>query len=243
VRAFLGGLIALALVGPATAHEIIEPGLVPAVDDRLATLRALHDEAEGAERARAACELAALLVEVVELANRSIAMHGGRPSGRTEELIATLERHALHPGWSPAGPGLRIERESLRRCLLWTDDPAQAAEARLHLLRAAFYESFRDDPRRPIGVGPEDIERQIESARSFLDAHPSHPNAEEAAFILAVEGHRAFLQAPAGRRDELARRARQLIAGYLDDHAGGGLRAEALRGFLAELDTAGVVER
>ena len=87
-----------------------------------------------------------------------------------------------------------------------------APQARFELLKAGFYESFVLDPFELVGIEFDDLEHQIAEAEALAPALLSRDDAEEAAFIHAVDLARAARLAPeaAAARRMPARRARHL---------------------------------
>jgi hypothetical protein len=68
--------------------------------------------------------------------------------------------------------------------------------ARFDLLKAGFYESFVLDPFALVGIGFDDLKRQIVEAEALTSAHLSPDDEEEVAFIHAIDLARAARLAP-----------------------------------------------
>ena len=63
--------------------------------------------------------------------------------------------------------------------------------ARFELLKAGFYESFVLDPFQLVGMNFDDLARQIAEAKALASVLPAPDDAEEAAFIHAIDLARA----------------------------------------------------
>jgi len=72
--------------------------------------------------------------------------------------------------------------------------------ARFELLKAGFYESFVLDPFQLVGIGLDDLDHQIAEAKALALAIASGDDAEEAAFIHAIDLARASQLAPPEER-------------------------------------------
>lgn len=184
-------------IPPPRAHDIIDAdqanGLVGAVDAAAARLKtAAATAAEG--EARFALGMA--LVEATAVLNRDLAAHNGRLTVNAELVQKSLAQRDMAPAFDEAIGRYRLPRDPLRDAVRFAPDVPYALQARFELLKASFYESFVIDPFELLGIKFDDLERQIAEAAALAAALSSRDDAEEAAFIHAVDLARAARLAP-----------------------------------------------
>lgn len=197
------GLVLLVLllsafgVRPLGAHETIDM-------DRVNALLAAADEAAASVKSAAGpgpegeaqFALGAVLVEATDVLNRDLAAHSGRLTVNTELLQKALAQRDLAPRFDEAIGRYRTPMAPLEEALRLSPEAPYALRARFDLLKAGFYESFVLDPFQLVGIGFDDLERQIAEAEALASAPSSPDDAEEAAFIHAVDLARAARLAP-----------------------------------------------
>ena len=109
----------------------------------------------------------------------------------------------------------RLPRATLEEALRLSPAAPDAPRARFALLKAAFYENFVFDPFKLVGLSADDLDRQIAEAQALVAAPLSPDDAEEAAFIHAIDLARA---AGLARDPEAARayavKARKALAAF-----------------------------
>ena len=106
-------------------------------------------------------------------------------------LQKALAQRDLAPRFDEAIGRYRVPRTPLEDALRLSPEAPYALRARFDLLKAGFYESFVLDPFELVGIGFGDLKRQIAEAEALASALSSPDDAEEAAFIHAVDLARA----------------------------------------------------
>ena len=223
---------------PLAAHQTINPKrigeLLAAADKALADAKIA---AAPRPRGEAKFALGLVLVNAADVLNRDLAAHVGRLAFNAEHLLKALAQRNLEPRFDEAIGRYRTPRSPLKQALRLAPEAPYALRARFELLKAAFYESFVVDPFKLIGIGFDDLERQIAEARALASALPRPERAEEAAFIHAVDLARAARLAPKqAARTDYRRRADATLKSFAEHYAGDlkAATAEALRQMLAE---------
>ena len=84
-----------------------------------------------------------------------------------------------------------MPRATLEEALRLSPAARDAPRGRFALLKAGFYESFVLDPFQLVGLSADDLDRQIAEAQALAAAPLSPDDAEEAAFIHAIDLARA----------------------------------------------------
>jgi hypothetical protein len=182
---------------PSAAHETIDTegvnALVTAATEATARIKAT---AASGNEGEARFALGVVLVEATAVLNRDLAAHSGRLTINAELLQKALAQRDLAPRFDEAIGRYRVPRTPLEDALRLSPEAPYALRARFDLLKAGFYESFVLDPFELIGIGFDDLERQIAEAETVGPTLPSPGDAEEAAFIRAVDLARAARLAP-----------------------------------------------
>jgi hypothetical protein len=177
---------------PLGAHDIIDTAhandLVAAADAAAAQLEtAAGSGAEGARR----FALGMALAEATAVLNRDLAAHNGRLSVNAELLLKSLAQREMAPIFDEAIGRYRLPRASLADAVRLAPDAPYVLRARFELVKAGFYESFVIDPFTLVGITFADLENQIAEAAALASMLPNRDDAEEAAFIHAVDLARA----------------------------------------------------
>ena len=156
-------------------------------------------------------------VETTDILNRDLAAHSGRLSFNGDSLQKSLAQHSLSPPFDDTIGRYRLPRATLEEALRLSPTAPDASRARFALLKAGFYESFVFDPFMLVGLSADDLDRQIAEAQALAAAPLSPDDAEEAAFIYAIDLARA---ARLAREPEAARayaaKARKALATFAE---------------------------
>jgi len=184
------------------AHDLIDieraNALVSAADEEVA--RAKTASGPGPE-GRARFALGMVLVEATNILNRDLAAHSGRLTVNAELLLKPLVQRDLAPRLDDTIGRYRLPRTPLEEAIRLSPEAPYTLRARFELLKAGFYESFVLDPFQLVGIGLDDLDHQIAEAKALALALASGDDAEEAAFIHAIDLARASqLAPPEGRR-------------------------------------------
>jgi hypothetical protein len=174
------------------AHETIDTERVNAI---LAATDAAESRFKSASGSGSAGEamfaLGMVQVEATDVLNRDLAAHSGRLTFNGETLQKALAQRTLAPRFDDAIGRYRLPTTSLEEALRLSPEAPDALRARFALLKAGFYESFVLDPFQLVGMGFDDLSRQIAEAQALASALASPDDAEEAAFIHAIDLARA----------------------------------------------------
>jgi hypothetical protein len=156
-------------------------------------------------------------VEATDILNRDLAAHSGRLSFNGDSLQKSLAQRNLSPPFDDTIGRYRLPRATIEEALRLSPTAPDAPRARFALLKAGFYESFMFDLFKLVGLSADDLDRQIAEAQALAAAPLSSDDAEEAAFIYAVDLARA---ARLAREPEAARayaaKARKALATFAE---------------------------
>ena len=183
------------------AHDIIDleraNAIVSAADEKVALAKTVTGPGpEGMAR----FALGMVLVEATDILNRDLAAHSGRLTINAELLLKSLVQRDLAPRLDDAIGRYRLPRTSLEEAIRLSPEAPYSLRARFELLKAGFYESFVLDPFQLVGIGLDDLDQQIAEAKALALAIASGDDAEEAAFIHAIDLARASQLAPPEQR-------------------------------------------
>ena len=199
---------ACASAAPALAHDLItaeEAQRYLAQADQALSVIKSRDPA--LRRAQADVSLGRMLDEIRDLLNRDLATHGKVQGLPSNYLMAELRSKGAPLNFAQGRYLAHVSyyREALRVA----PDGPHVAEATLRWMRGAFYDSFDEDPLELRGQTPEQLREQLALGERFVQRFPTHPEIEEARFILLVQTIRAANAAPDGvSRVALAAKAR-----------------------------------
>ena len=195
------------------AHDMIDieraNGLVSAADEALAKTAA-GPGPEGIAR----FALGMVLVEATNLLNRDLAAHSSRLTVNAELLLNALVQRHLAPRLDDAIGRYRLPRTPLEEAIRLSPEAPYSLRARFELLKAGFYESFVLDPFQLVGIGLDDLDHQIAEAKALALAIASGDDAEEAAFIHAIDLARASQLAPPKERGAYSGKARTALGAF-----------------------------
>ena len=197
------------------AHDMIDieraNGLVSAADEEVALAKtAAGPGPEGMAR----FALGMVLVEATNILNRDLAAHSGRLTVNAELLLKALVQRDLAPRLDDAIGRYRLPRTPLEEAIRLSPEAPYSLRARFELLKAGFYESFVLDPFQLVGIGLDDLDHQIAEAKALALAIASGDDAEEAAFIHAIDLARASQLAPPKERRAYAGKARTALGAF-----------------------------
>jgi hypothetical protein len=185
-------------------------GLVSAADEEVALAKtAAGPGPEGMAR----FALGMVLVEATNILNRDLAAHSGRLTVNAELLLKALVQRDLAPRLDDAIGRYRLPRTPLEEAIRLSPEAPYSLRARFELLKAGFYESFVLDPFQLVGIGLDDLDHQIAEAKALALA-ASADDAEEAAFIHAIDLARASQLAPPKERRAYAGKARTALRAF-----------------------------
>jgi hypothetical protein len=227
-----GGLLVLLFSAFGTcllgAHETIDTeranALLAAAEDTAARVKVV---AGPGPEGNARFALGMVLVEATDVLNRDLAAHSGQLTVNAELMLKALAQRDLAPRFDEAIGRYRAPRTPLEQALRLSPEAPYALRARFDLLKAGFYESFVLDPFQLVGIGFNDLERQIAEAKALDSVLSSPDDAEETAFIHAVDLARAARLAPQPEAMRAyADKARMALGGFADAYPGS-MRAAA----------------
>jgi len=182
---------------PLSAHDIID---TDQANDLVATVAAAATRVKTAAGSDAEGEarfaLGMALAEVTAVLNRDLAAHNGRLTVNTELVLKSLAQRDMAPAFDQTIGRYQLPRSPLTDAVRLAPDAPYALQARFELVKAGFYESFVLDPFELVGIKFDDLEHQIAEAAALASALSSRDDAEEAAFIHAVDLARAARLAP-----------------------------------------------
>jgi hypothetical protein len=187
-------VMVLSLCSPRSpaAHETIDTERANAILAATDTAAARVKNAAGSPpEAEAMFALGMVQVEATAILNRDLAAHSGRLTFNGESLEKALDQRHLAPRFDDVIGRYRLPTVSLERALRLAPQAPDAPRARFELLKAGFYESFVLDPFQLVGMSFDDLDRQIAEAKALTSALAVPDDAEEAAFIHAIDLARA----------------------------------------------------
>jgi hypothetical protein len=203
VLAFM--FLALSALGPRSpgAHETIDTDGVNAILAATDTAAArVKNVAGSAAEGEAMFALGMVQADATAVLNRDLAAHSGQLTFNGQSLQKALAQRNLGPRFDDAIGRYRLPTASLEQALHLSIAGPDALRARFELLKAGFYESFVLDPFQLVGMSFDDLDRQIAEAKSLASVLSIPDDAEEAAFIHAIDLARAArrLREPDGAR-------------------------------------------
>src|SRR5215471_3681855 len=197
------------------AHETIDverANALVAAADEAATLTKKADGAGVEGETRFA--LGMVLVEATDILNRDLAAHSGRLTVNAELMLKALAQRDLAPRLDDAIGRCRLPRTPLEEAIRLSPEAPHSLHARFELLKAGFYESFVLDPFQLVGIVLDDLDHQIAEAKALALAIASGNDAEEAAFIHAIDLARASQLAPPEERRAFTSKALTALAAF-----------------------------
>ena len=174
------------------AHETIDVegvnAILAATDTAAERVRSVAGSAaEGGQM----FALGMVQAEATAVLNRDLAAHSGQLTFNGQSLQKALAQRNLAPRFDDAIGRYRLPTTSLEQALHLSLAAPDALRARFELLKAGFYQSFVLDPFQLVGMSFDDLDRQIAEAKSLASILSIPDDAEEAAFIHAIDLARA----------------------------------------------------
>jgi hypothetical protein len=186
----LVALIAL-MPAPAWSHDAISSEARKAYVAKLDELQRGAASGSPAARAAALIETGKLLDEIRSLLNEDIISHGKIQGLETTMLVSQLNATPYKFQQSPQTRLILADLRPWREALTLEPKGAQAALARYRVLKNHFYDSFVDNPLKPIQQSKETLLDMIGFGEGLLNAKHAEVDSEEVHFILAIH----YLQA------------------------------------------------
>jgi hypothetical protein len=201
---------------PLPAHDIVDPDTVRTILAMTDAAAARVKSAAGSPaEAEAMFTLGMTQVEATAILNRDLAAHNGKLTFHGETLQKELDLRHLAPTFDDAIGRYRLPRASLEQAFNLAPQTQKAFHARFELLKAGFYESFVLDPFALVGMSVDDLDRQIGEAKALAAIAANADDAEEAAFIYAIDLARAArLSAKPDEARAYADKAREALAAF-----------------------------
>ena len=199
-----------------SAHEIVDAETVRTLVGATDAAAARVEKSTGSPaQAEAAFALGMAQVDATTILNRDLAAHNGKLTFHGESLQKELDQRHLAPAFDSAIGRFRLPRRALEQSLGLGPQSQQALRARFELLKAGFYESFVLDPFQLVGMSADDLDRQIAEAEALAAIAANADDAEEAAFIHAIDLARAArLSAKPDTARAYADKARTALAAF-----------------------------
>jgi hypothetical protein len=180
-----------------SAHEIVDAETVRTLVAATDAAAARVEKAAGSPtQAEATFALGMAQVDATVILNRDLAAHSGKLTFHGESLQKELDQRHLAPAFDSAIGRFRLPRRALEQALSLGPQSQQALRARFELLKAGFYESFVLDPFQLVGMSVDDLDRQVAEAEALAAIAANADDAEEAAFIHAIDLARAARLSP-----------------------------------------------
>lgn len=190
-----GCLLLLALAQaciPAHAHDAIGADARKAYLQKLESLqRTARSPAPAAERAAALVETGLTLDEIRGLLNEDIISHGRTQGLETSILVEQLNAGPHRMQVSPQTRLYLASERPYRDALALAPRGPLAPLARYMLMKNQFYDSFVDDPLRPVAQDKATLLEMIGFGEALRSARDPAIDAEEVHFILALNCLRA----------------------------------------------------
>jgi hypothetical protein len=154
----------------------------------------LSSSAPAAVRAKAQYQIAVMLDEIRDLFNQDVISHGKIKGLETSTLLNELARGEDKLELSTK-TGLYIAHlQPYREALRLDPKAAFVDHARYMLLKSQFYDSFSDDPLKPIAQSKEELTEMIAIGEALLKSKDALVTMEEVRFILAIHYLQSVVQ-------------------------------------------------
>lgn len=197
-RAYLRLLTALTLsVGmlfmpaPALSHDAISSEARKVYVVKLDELQRGAASGSASARAAALTDTGKLLDEIRGLLNEDIISHGKIQGLETTMLVSQLNATPFKLQQSAQTRLILADLRPWREALALEPKGANAALARYRVLKNHFYDSFVDNPLKPLQQSRETLTEMIAFGEALLSAKHAEVDSEEVHFILAIH----YLQA------------------------------------------------
>ena len=180
-----------AMPTPVLSHDAISTEARKAYVAKLDELQRGAASGSAASRAVALLETGKLLDEIRSLLNEDIISHGKIQGLETTMLVNQLNATPYKLQQSPQTRLILADLRPWREALTLEPKSAHAALARYRVLKNHFYDSFVDNPLKPIQQSKETLLDMIGFGEGLLTAKHAEVDSEEVHFILAIH----YLQA------------------------------------------------
>jgi len=145
-------------------------------------------------KAKAQYQIAVMLDEIRDLFNQDVISHGKIKGLETSTLLNELGRGEDKLDLSTK-TGLYIAHlQPYREALRLDPKAAFVDHARYMLLKSQFYDSFSDDPLKPIAQSKEELTEMIAIGEALLKSKDALVTMEEVRFILAIHYLQSVVQ-------------------------------------------------
>lgn len=176
----------------ASAHDAIGAEARKAYLQKLESLsRTAQSTAPAAARAAALVEAGRTLDEIRSLLNEDIISHGRTQGLETSILVDQMNATPWRLQASPQTRLFLANQRPYRDALALDANGKHAPLARFMLLKNQFYDSFTDDPLKPVRQEAATLLEMIEMGERLLPARDPAVDSEEVHFIVAIH----YLQA------------------------------------------------
>lgn len=219
LSAFVIVLAGLAGTGEVSfAHELITPEAADRYIGQAHRYSGILRSRDPAPiRADAALSLAKMLDEIKELLNRDIASHG-RIQGLPSQMLGDRLKQSGHPMvWLDALGRFGAPVDLYKTAFELDPKGRRSNEALVGYLFGSFYDSFREDPLKPLQGNGANLQALIDIGERLARDHPREPFIEETRFITAILLVRAA-RAGMGDRQIRSARARELMTQFQRDY-------------------------
>lgn len=179
------------LHAPAFSHDAISSEARKAYIAKLDELQRSASGGGAAARAAALLETGKLLDEIRSLLNEDIISHGKIQGLETTMLVSQLNATPYKLQQSPQTRLILADLRPWRDALALEPKGKNSALARYRVLKNHFYDSFVDNPLKPVQQSKETLVEMIGFGESLLNAKHPEVDSEEVHFILAIH----YLQA------------------------------------------------
>ena len=186
----LMALMAL-MSAPALSHDAISSESRKAYVAKLDELQRGAASGSASARAMALIETGKLLDEIRSLLNEDITSHGKIQGLETTMLVNQLNATPNKLQQSPQTRLILADLRPWRAALALEPKGVHAALARYRVLKNHFYDSFVDNPLKPVQQSKETLLEMIGFGEGLLTAKHAEIDSEEVHFILAIH----YLQA------------------------------------------------
>ena len=176
---------------PAFSHDAISSEARKAYMSRLDELQRSAASGSAAARAAALVDTGKLLDEIRGLLNEDIISHGKIQGLETTMLVSQLNATPYKLQQSSQTRLILADLRPWRDALALEPKGANASLARYRVLKNHFYDSFVDNPLKPVQQSKETLVEMIGFGEALLNAKHPEVESEEVHFILAIH----YLQA------------------------------------------------
>jgi hypothetical protein len=180
------------LISAAQAHDAIGSDARKAYLARITGLQqTVQSSATPSARAAALFQIGSTLDEIRELLNQDIVSHGKTQGLETSLLVQQLDALPNRLVVSRRTGLYQANLAPYREALALDGRAGFVTTAKFRILKGQFYDSFTDDPLRPIAQSRAELLEMISFGEALHGKHEPGLDAEEISFILALH----YLQA------------------------------------------------